>query len=55
MSIEERMEPHDHGTEQLEGLTLAEAALFAKKALREVRADEVRARCIDGRYPERDR
>lgn len=46
------MEPKHQGPEELKGLSLAEASLFAEKALREIRRDDMRARCIDGRYPE---
>ncbi|MBI4080008.1 hypothetical protein HY414_02165 [Candidatus Kaiserbacteria bacterium] len=51
MELEHMASMHE-SSDQQKGLTLAEASLFAGKALREMRREDIRARCIDGRYPE---
>lgn len=39
-------------TEKPKGLTLEEAQAYVQGALREAKPEDMRARCIDGRYPE---
>src|SRR3989344_8385685 len=41
-----------HTIEKARGLTLAEAHEYVRGALRETRPEDMRARCIDGRYPQ---
>lgn len=52
MELELMAKPHDSLQKNVDALTSSNVSLFAEKALRKVPRQGLRARCIDGRYPE---